>query len=483
MSRASTSRKLKATVELLLGVTVLLVVLVDDNAVQPVLLACVFYSVYQFGETITSRDARPIATVFWLYHAFFLLIPGWLQVTSNFYPWARVATDADMEYALCAVTVGLWSFSIAYRLRGGGAAYGVAGEAVTATRITAVKIMLALAGTVPAMALIAAVGPASFLQERSALGEMIYQSDQLALVYNAAKFSVFGVAIALAAYVANARMRRVAARRKRYIPMLAIFTLVCAAVAMFVNNPMSSPRFHFLGMMLGALLVLRPLRRRSTRVVMWTAAPAFLYTLFPVIKNLGEAMSRQGSLLPDIGTYLIGGVDFDGLQQLANIARMTEGIGISWGSNFLSAIFFWVPRSLWAGKATITGALAADYVGYEYSNLSAPLIGEALSGLGIIGVVAFFAATGWFAAKYDGRYQASLQQRVLGLDRLLVGTVAGFLFILLRGSLNAVFPQIGVSLLVVIALAPRLTAVGGTLVKGKASPGVVTGYGPPERTA
>ncbi|AIO30896.1 putative membrane protein [Burkholderia cenocepacia] len=473
--------------ELLLAVLVLLVVLIDSDAVQPVLLACAFYSVYQFWEAIASKGARPIATVFWLYHAFFLLIPGWLQVINNFYPWARVATDADMEYALCAVTLGLWSFSTAYQLRGRRVADAiVAAKSVTATRINALKIMLALGGSIPAMALIAIVGPASFLQERSALGEMIYQSDELALVYNAAKFSVFGVAIALAAYVENDRKSRSVVKRKRYLPVLSMFSLFCAAVATFVNNPLSSPRFHFLGMLLGALLVLRPLRRRSTRIILWTTAPVFLYTLFPVVKNLGEAMSQQGDFLPDIGAYLIGGVDFDGLQQLANIARMTEGLGISWGSNFLSAIFFWVPRSLWAGKATITGALAADYVGYEYSNLSAPLIGEALSGLGMLGVVVFFTALGWLAARYDARYNASLTQRRLGLDRLLVGTVAGFLFILLRGSLNAVFPQIGVSLLVVIALAPRLTGPGGALVqrfRRKTSVESVTNHAPLKGTA
>ncbi|WP_322032444.1 hypothetical protein [Paraburkholderia sp. J76] len=452
--------------ELLLGMLVLLILLIDSDAVRPVLFACVVYSVCQFGEAIASREARPIATVFWLYHAFFLLIPGWLQVTNNFYPWARIATDADMEYALCAVVLGLWSFSITYRLRKGRVSNVAApAEGISSTRINALKVMLALAATIPAGALIAIVGPASFLQERSALGELVYQSDTLALIYNAAKFSVFGVAITLATYVKNSRHVRSTSQRKRYLSMLTMFAAICAVVAVFVNNPLSSPRFHFLGMMLVALLVLRPLRKRGVRIVVWAVAPVFLYTLFPVVKNLGEVMSHQGNLLPDVGAYLMGGVDFDGLQQLANIARMTEGVGISWGSNFLSAIFFWVPRSLWAGKATITGALAADYVGYEYSNLSAPLVGEAFSGLSFLGVVVFFAAMGWLAARYDGRYDTSLKQRVIGLDRLLVGTIAGFLFILLRGSLNAVFPQIGVSLLVVVTLAPRLNGAAHTLVK------------------
>jgi len=449
-------RRFIAAVELLGAIAILFVVLVDGISVKPVLLACIGFSIYKFVETIYSRKSSPFAVVFWLYHAFFLLIPGWMQVSNNFFPWARVASDADMESALCAVVLGMWSFSITYRLCGNSLKDSRSSARITPTRISVIKTILAILGTLPAVALIAVIGPSNLLQDRGEVGDLVYQSDALAMLYNAAKFSVFSTAIAVVAYALNNRFKSAEYRRKVRIPLLRLSSILCAAIAVFVNNPISSPRFHFLGMLLSVLLAFRPLVTRKARFIFWAITPLLLYTIFPVVKNISGAISSKNDVVPDISTYLMGGVDFDGLQQLANIARMTDAVGICWGTNFISAFLFWVPRVLWNAKATGTGAAAADYSGYEYSNLSAPLLGEALYGLGFAGVVIVFATLGWFASKCDTRYYRSVSLNLLVFDRLFVATVAGFLFILLRGALNSVFPQIGVALVMLIFLSPRV---------------------------
>jgi hypothetical protein len=428
------------------------------------------YSVIKFCQSAFSRRQRPVATVFWLYHAFFLLIPGWIQVVNNYYPWAKVASDIDMARAVNAVMLASASFSFFYtvskRTAGDHDSKGYHHGENSAESLTSWKSILALAGTLPAVSLIAILGPESFFAERSVVGELIYQSDDLAMLYNVAKFSAFGVAMAVFAFSLNKGKRKLSSDsllRHASLRMLTVFTLI---ISLLVNNPISSPRFHFLGMLLAALMVFVPMRRRLTRCVFWATAVVFLYTLFPLVKNITDTLSSSDLSLPDVTFYLKSGVDFDGLQQLANISKMIDGLGISYGSNFLSAILFWVPRSIWPTKAIITGALAADYVGYDYSNLSAPLIGETLYGFGMLGMIALFSIMGWWASKIDERYEASLTMRSISRERVFIGTLVGFLFILLRGSLNAVFPQVGVALIVILVLAPSIKAVRSRRIVG-----------------
>jgi hypothetical protein len=420
------------------------------------------YSAMKFFQSAFSRRQRPVATVFWLYHAFFLLIPGWIQVLNNYYPWAKVASDIDMAHAVNAVMLASASFSFFYtvskRTRKNYGQNGYNQGKNNVESLTALKAILALAGTLPAVGLIAILGPKSFFAERSVVGQLVYQSDDLAMLYNVAKFSVFGVAMVSFAFVLNKSQRKLGNDSLIGHASLRIVTILTLIISLIVNNPISSPRFHFLGMLLAALMVFIPMRSRLTRCVFWTAAAVFLYTLFPLVKNITDSVSNSDLSLPDVTFYLKSGVDFDGLQQLANIAKMTDGLGISFGSNFLSAILFWVPRSIWPTKAIITGALAADYVGYDYSNLSAPLIGETLYGFGMLGTIAFFSVMGCVASKLDRKYEASLNFRSVSRERIFIGTLVGFLFILLRGSLNAVFPQVGVALIVILVLAPSIKA-------------------------
>lgn len=80
-------------------------------------------------------------------------------------------------------------------------------------------------------------------------------------------------------------------------------------------------------------------------------------------------------------------------------ANLTAGVeyasvnGHTFGKQLLGALFFFVPRSLWEGKAFSSGQVIGDYLIAKYdmwfNNLSFPIHAEAYLDFGIVGVVVY----------------------------------------------------------------------------------------------
>ena len=67
--------------------------------------------------------------------------------------------------------------------------------------------------------------------------------------------------------------------------------------------------------------------------------------------------------------------------------------GLSYGFQLLSALLFFVPRSIWVSKPLSTGQLIGedliDNYGFNFSNLSNPLVSEAYINFGYLGIFFF----------------------------------------------------------------------------------------------
>jgi hypothetical protein len=75
---------------------------------------------------------------------------------------------------------------------------------------------------------------------------------------------------------------------------------------------------------------------------------------------------------------------------MATLDYITKN-GFSYGYQLLSAVLFFVPRSIWVSKPISTGQLVGEHLidnfGFSFSNLSNPLISEGYINFGIIGVL------------------------------------------------------------------------------------------------
>lgn len=87
-------------------------------------------------------------------------------------------------------------------------------------------------------------------------------------------------------------------------------------------------------------------------------------------------------------------LNYDAFSNMMATLDYVNKNGFSYGYQLLSALLFFIPRSIWVSKPLPTGQLVGEHLindfGFNFSNLSNPLISEGFINFGIIGV--FFGA-------------------------------------------------------------------------------------------
>lgn len=205
----------------------------------------------------------------------------------------------------------------------------------------------------------------------------------------------------------------------------------CVVVLLLIVNPIGSARYTFgtvgfaLAVYAGALV-----SAKRVRVALASTLGAFLF-LFPLadaFRSEEVKLTRNGFF----GEYM-SNPDYDAFWQVANaFSYSVDGLVIPL-RQLLGSVLFWVPRAVWADKPTDTGILLANYRGYSFDNLSAPLWAELLVNGGIILVVVGFVLAGIGLRFMDTRLLLSF-----GLGGLwaVVGAIFPvYMTILMRGSL------------------------------------------------
>src|SRR5699024_1839537 len=141
-----------------------------------------------------------------------------------------------------------------------------------------------------------------------------------------------------------------------------------------VNNPISTARFQ-VGTIILSLYFVFPWTNRKAAISIYGLLIG-LVVIFPyadLFRNASDSdwvsrlsRVRNGNALSIIAV-------FDSFQQIINATRLVQTKGIEWGHQITSAFLFWIPRSIWPGKAVPTGEYIALQGGYDFTNLSAPL--------------------------------------------------------------------------------------------------------------
>ena len=103
-------------------------------------------------------------------------------------------------------------------------------------------------------------------------------------------------------------------------------------------------------------------------------------------------------LLSDFNT-----INFDAYANfLATIDNVSK-YGYSFGEQLTSALFFFVPRSIWDSKPLTSGQFIGDYLidehGFWFNNISNPFVSEAYLNFGVLGIVLFASIFAYFFSK------------------------------------------------------------------------------------
>ena len=237
------------------------------------------------------------------------------------------------------------------------------------------------------------------------------------------------------------RERAYAGGRGRWVLLAA--TAAAAAVNVVYNNPLTANRFATFSTMLAATFALVRFDRQRWRTAFSAVMLLGLAVVYP-LANLFRNDRSRASLRLGADAYYTW--DFDGFQQTVNAVYYVHVHGHTWGYHLVSALLFWVPRSIWTGKAVAAGNVVAASRGYPFQNLSLPFWAEMFVEFSLVGVVVVFFFYGLAARRLD----ATLGRSAAGLGGALAVTLAACQIGLLRGPLGAQIPLVGAALAVLV---------------------------------
>ena len=228
-------------------------------------------------------------------------------------------------------------------------------------------------------------------------------------------------------------MHIIRAKRNKRLDWQTLLSLVCLGIACFPTGLSRSTMASFYA----GLLIIMFDQTRKGHWFSW-AVIGGLVLIFPALAIFRDASNiSNGNFLSILKasmqrTYLEG--HYDAHQMLITIVRYVQEFGMTWGGQLLGAVFFFVPRAIWPGKALGTGHTAVTALEQStFSNVSAPLVAEGYVNFGVVGVILFAVILGILLRRLDESYwRADTQLRLI---RVVYPFSMLMFFFLLRGDM------------------------------------------------
>jgi hypothetical protein len=397
------------------------------------------YGAARLSYLAVTGEKRILSLTFWLFVYVWMGLAPMLQLATGDLPLLGVYNHAEAFHAFGIVALGLAAFEFGAITARGRADFGFAAlrrNVLDRRVLPGRNIAAGVVATMSVMVLVSYLGGwESLVVSR---GDLIVRTLELVGSEGLSNFLIFTsflrvpicVVYFLSLYLWKHRATLLTGRlRAMSLPMLVVF----AAVNLFVNNPLNSPRYWIGTIVLGTLFVVLPDRPRYSLALWAFVLLAALILVFPHADLFRNRVDPEA--VGDIGlTVNLQTMDFDAFQQLMNAGLYVSANGVSFGRQLLGALGFWMPRSVWTTKPLPSGQLVAMESGYQFTNLSMPLWGEAYLDGSYVAVVFMFAAYGFFLSKTERHYLRSAE--MLGTAGAVgVPIVAAYQLFLLRGAL------------------------------------------------
>lgn len=388
-------------------------------------IVVVVWSGLRISKLFGEGSGRLYSIVFWVFVYIFLGMAPLLQIrlgidpdtTPDVFPGSRVMAFVVVFAGLASFEVGTWV-----------ARHRSPSQQRPARQISHRKS--ARFGTFSlllVLGIVSLVGPAKYFAGRGVLD----RAKELALGSSPVASVVFSAAAVFPLIAGHAQFRLWQNARRSGVetgfPMMGL-ALVLATLA--TVNIFTSSRITF-GTNLLSLAVLAGALGTAIRV---RAVIATLLAGLVLIFPFADLFRGGGRQQPSSGIrQLATSGDFDAFAQIANTVALVDAHGITWGRQALGVVLFWFPRSLWPSKPIDTGSLVAQFRGYGFDNLSAPLWAESYINLGILGVLLALGVLGYILQIGDERLGAALESG--GIASVAGAVLPFYMIIILRGSL------------------------------------------------
>lgn len=210
-----------------------------------------------------------------------------------------------------------------------------------------------------------------------------------------------------------------------------ILFLINVAIVVILFFPLSGAvtRFLLFGTYLILLMpILNKIRLKFLLPILLLIGFIIIFPAFNFFK--GNSFSDIQNFKFGFDAKYFDSVDFDAYQLFLETIKLTKAEGITFGKNIISAILFFIPRSIWSSKEIMTGSIVASYFGHLFTNLSCPYIAELYYAFGGPGIIIGSILLPFLIVKSDKNlFSENLLKR--GVSMIFIG----ILFYWLRGSL------------------------------------------------
>ncbi len=398
--------------------------------------AIIVWGGVRLAALITAGAPRLFDFFFWMFSYIFMGIAPTVQIRSGLTSTTTPGIDDGLYVpAALLVCLGLGTYEVFRAVWIGRERLGRrtrAAAELSEPRIAQVDrnrtILLVGFGLVASAYFLSAVGPGALLGSR----EASFAARNGAWPDPAVRSIMYALAIYPLLVGAGALAQL---RRRALDPSVARWytaaLIGCVVILFLIVNPVSSARYTFgtvaFALAVYAGVVVTPRRVRAT-LAGTLGAFLFLFPLADAFRSAEVNLTRNGFF----GEYM-SNPDYDAFWQVANaLSYWVDGLVVPM-RQLLGSLFFWVPRAVWADKPTDTGILLAEYRGYSFDNLSAPLWAELLVNGGIVALIVGFAVVGMALRAMDTRLLPSFASG--GLWAIIGAIFPVYMTILMRGSL------------------------------------------------
>ncbi|MGO4928337.1 O-antigen polymerase [Fundicoccus sp. Sow4_F4] len=364
--------------------------------------------------------------VFYLFMLLFMFLSPLIQYVTDNFPWwdTHLIVDRAILHANFTIFIFLITYQVSYSMKSRTSRN--TGYQRNIKNVNIVIDSLFVASFIASIFVISIVGFQNLFSRSTYVINTNSRSAGLIIANTLRAIPVIYVAINL-----------VFIKKYKYIykkiPLILGITLM-----ILINFPTATARFWMASIYLGLFIILLG-KSKNPHFLKFTLLLGML-VVFPVI-NIFRRNSFQEVLLLGIDiprvTELLTYGDFDSYSMLVRGIIYTSVNGISWGRQLLGNVLFFVPRTVWPNKPIGSGLMIASDLGWQFTNVSFPYIGEGYINFGILGVILFAVVLGRISKKADHRYKFSIENTKVEINYvdIVYPFTLGFLFFIMRGDL------------------------------------------------
>lgn len=397
----------------------------------PITLVIAVWGGVRLSVLWAKGEAKLFDFFFWLYTYLFMGVAATVQLRANDVPYTTPGMSATLDLPTAwVVLLGVACYEVSRAIwllaRRRSTPHELQAAAISPGR----TVLLYLIGLALSAYYVSKVGLRLAIANRYAADTMLSQiwpEPSTRAIFTAV--AVYPILVAVGAVI---QVRRAAPVGDPVRPVLWVMAAAGLAVLGVVASPVSSARYTF-GTVAFAILVYLGVTRTRLRTRIATGgmigAMLFLFPVLDIFRGGSIDLSRKGTFFSEYS----GNPDYDSFWQVANALSYSVSDSMEPFRQMLGSLLFWVPRALWPDKPTDTGVMLANYRGYSFGNLSAPVWAELLVNAGVIGVGVGFVLLGVVLTSQDRKMAPA---HAAGGWRGLVGAILPvYMMILMRGSL------------------------------------------------